>query len=232
MPAAYVPAGHDVAVYEQVDLPATEKLPLAQGRHTSEEVEPMEVENVPAAQLVQEDAPLPLYFPAPQVAQVLLEVALVVLLALPAAQLVQDEAPAKELYVPALQVVQNCALVAPTTAPYLPAVQLEQITALGALQVPAAHGSGAVEHCGHAKPAGQGSDVVGSSGQYPPGGQTERHAVTPGPELSLVRLSDVWNARYAAPAGITVVKNGGLPHEAHPAAHTAPPSPVRVPFAV
>ena len=70
------------------------------------EVAPVTALALPAAQLVQEDAPLPLYFPTPQVEQVLLEVARVAALALPAAQLVQEDAPLL-LYFPAPQSLQD-----------------------------------------------------------------------------------------------------------------------------
>ena len=61
---------------------------------------------LPAAQLVQRDAPLPLYFPATQVEQVPMEVAPVMLLALPAAQFMQEDAPLP-LYFPAPQSLQD-----------------------------------------------------------------------------------------------------------------------------
>ena len=46
-PLAYVPAGHVDAVYEQADLPATEKLPSA---HNAQEEAPVAPLNVPAEQ--------------------------------------------------------------------------------------------------------------------------------------------------------------------------------------
>ncbi len=61
---------------------------------------------VPAAQLAQEDAPLPLYFPAPQFAQVPMEVAPVAALAVPGGQAVQVDAPFPENF-PAAQLEQD-----------------------------------------------------------------------------------------------------------------------------
>ncbi len=43
VPTAYVPAGHDVAMYEQVDLPAAEKLPLAHGAQKEAPSAPLKV---------------------------------------------------------------------------------------------------------------------------------------------------------------------------------------------
>ena len=73
---AYVPAGHVDAVYAHEDAPATLCASAAQGRHAAEEVAPVALEYVPAAQAAQKVAPArALNFPAAQRVQVVLDVA-------------------------------------------------------------------------------------------------------------------------------------------------------------
>jgi len=87
VPFAYVPAGHEVAVYAQDGAPAGLYAPEGQGAHDEEDT----ALAVPAGQMAQEEAPLPLYIPLGQAAQ---EVDEPVELYDPAAQLVHVDAPA------------------------------------------------------------------------------------------------------------------------------------------
>jgi hypothetical protein len=121
---------------------AAENLPAAQSRQVSTAVAPTAAENLPAVQFEQAEAPVEvMYVPAVHSEQVATDAdGAPVCPYFPAEQSVpeQVEAPAAE-YLPAKQLMQVLATVAPTVVEYLPAAQFVQLGAPACEYDPAGH---------------------------------------------------------------------------------------------